>query len=84
MENNTQATAYAMLGLKSNTQVSGAKESFTKAEKWMVNSMLNNGAWGSYNDGVEPLAGEISPQFIRSIISYIINLIKYTVFFQLF
>ena len=57
--NNTQATAYALLGLTAAKGHFKSAAALKKAHHWLMNSQLKAGGWGIYNDGLpEPFVGE--------------------------
>ena len=57
--NNTQATAYALLGLTAAKGYFKSAAALKKARHWLMSSQLKAGGWGIYNDGLpEPFVGE--------------------------
>ncbi len=56
--NNTQATAYALLGLTGANEAIKSQIARQKALQWLHNSQLKTGGWAIYNDGLpEPFVG---------------------------
>ncbi len=60
--NNTQATAYSVLGLASVPRVTGAPAAVARGKQWLLDNQLESGAWAAYHDGLpEPFVGPIIP-----------------------
>lgn len=58
---NTQATAYAVLGLLE-TKSDTALEAAARGKNWLLRSQLRTGAWPAYHDGLaEPFVGPVLP-----------------------
>lgn len=60
--NDTQATAYAVLGLRAVPGIRGSGEAALLGQAWLLERQLRSGAWGEYHDGLkEPFVGPVRP-----------------------
>ena len=72
--NDTQATAYALMGLHGAKRYIESQEIINKARKWLLTSQLKDGSWGTYHDGLpEPFVGEsitlVQAETLRALLS---------------
>jgi len=72
--NNTQATAYALLGLAA-SGLPDTTESLVKGETWLRKTQLRSGSWAAFHDGwSEPFVGPTLPLVVAETLAALVTL----------
>jgi hypothetical protein len=72
--NDTQATAYAVVGLTVTPSVAPAATAAGTGRRWLLAHQLEDGAWPSYHDGLPaPFVGPVVPLVEAEVLAAVMN-----------